>query len=46
LNMRLTDGAYVASALGVVGIAVVATCFLIANRLLGRSMGELFRVGG
>jgi iron(III) transport system permease protein len=46
LNLRLTDGAYVASALGVVGIIVVATCFFIANRLLGRSMGELFRAGG
>jgi iron(III) transport system permease protein len=45
LNLRLTDGAYIASALGVVGIAVVATCFFIANRLLGRSMGELFRAG-
>jgi iron(III) transport system permease protein len=45
LNLRLTDGAYVASALGVVGIVVVATCFFIANRLLGRSMGELFRAG-
>jgi len=45
LNLRLTDGAYVASALGVVGIVVVATCFFIANRILGRSMGELFRAG-
>lgn len=45
LNLRLTDGPFVASALGVVGIVVVATCFFIANRLLGRSMGELFKAG-
>jgi len=45
LDMRLADGAFVASALGVVGIIVVATCFLIANKLLGRSLGELFRAG-
>ena len=45
VNNRLSDGAFVACALGVVGIIVVATCFLIANRLLGRSLGELFRAG-
>jgi iron(III) transport system permease protein len=43
LNLRLSDGAYVASALGVIGIIVVAICFLVANKLLGKSMGELFR---
>lgn len=43
LNLRLADGAYVASALGVIGIIVVATCFLVANKLLGKSMGQLFR---
>lgn len=45
LNLRLTDGRFVASALGVVGMFVVGTCFLIANKLLGRSIGELFRAG-
>jgi iron(III) transport system permease protein len=45
LNLRLVDGRFVASALGVVGMAVVGTCFLIANKLLGRSMGQLFRAG-
>lgn len=45
LDKRLADGAFVASALGVVGIIVVATCFLIANKLLGRSLGQLFRAG-
>jgi iron(III) transport system permease protein len=43
LDLRLADGAYIASALGVVGMIVVAVCFVIASRLLGRSMGELFR---
>ena len=45
LDLRLSDGAFVASALGVVGIIVVATCLLIANKLLGRSLGQLFRAG-
>ncbi len=45
LDLRLADGAYIASALGVIGIIVVAICFFLANRILGRSMGELFRAG-
>jgi iron(III) transport system permease protein len=45
VNNRLSDGPFVASALGVVGIIVVAICFLAANKLLGRSLGELFRAG-
>lgn len=45
VNNRLSDGPFVASALGVVGIIVVAICFLVANKLLGRSLGELFRAG-
>jgi iron(III) transport system permease protein len=45
LNLRLVDGRFVASALGVVGMLVIGTCFLIANKLLGKSMGELFRAG-
>jgi iron(III) transport system permease protein len=43
LNLRLGDGPYVASALGIVGTIVVACCLLAANKLLGKSMGELFR---
>jgi iron(III) transport system permease protein len=43
LDLRLADGAYIASALGVIGMIVVAVCFVVASRLLGRSMGELFR---
>jgi iron(III) transport system permease protein len=45
LDKRLTDGAFVASALGVVGIVVIAVCFLIANKILGRGLGQLFRAG-
>jgi len=45
LDKRLTDGAFVASALGVVGIIVIAICFLIANKLLGKGLGQLFRAG-
>jgi len=44
LNLRLGDGPYVASALGIVGTIIVAICILVTNRLLGRSMGELFRI--
>ncbi|MBN1682956.1 iron ABC transporter permease [Candidatus Bathyarchaeota archaeon] len=42
-DLRLGDGAYVASALGMVGTMIVTTCLLIANKLLGKSIGELFR---
>jgi len=43
VNLRLGDGPYVASALGIIGTFIVTACLLIANRLLGKSMGELFR---
>jgi iron(III) transport system permease protein len=43
LNLRLGDGPYVASALGIVGTMLVTLCLLAANKLLGKSMGELFR---
>ena len=43
LNLRLGDGPYVASALGIVGTLLVTACLLAANKLLGKSMGELFR---
>jgi iron(III) transport system permease protein len=43
LNLRLGDGPYVASALGIVGTLLVTCCLLAANKLLGKSMGELFR---
>lgn len=37
------NAASIASALGVVGMAILGTCLLIASRLLGRSLGQLFR---
>jgi iron(III) transport system permease protein len=40
---RLGDGPYVASALGVWGMALLATCLLGASIVLGRKMGALFR---
>jgi iron(III) transport system permease protein len=43
VNQRLGDGPYVASALGIIGTLIVTACLLVANRLLGKSMGELFR---
>ncbi|MEM2904839.1 MAG: iron ABC transporter permease [Candidatus Bathyarchaeia archaeon] len=43
LNNRIQDGPFIASALGIIGTLIVVTCLLLANKLLGRSMGELFR---
>lgn len=38
------DTPAVACALGVVGMAILVTCLLFAGKLLGRRMGQLFRV--
>jgi iron(III) transport system permease protein len=43
VNLRLTDGPYVASALGIIGTIIVTACLLTVNKILGKSMGELFR---
>jgi iron(III) transport system permease protein len=43
LNLRLGDGPFVASALGIFGTILVTSCLLVANKLLGKSLGELFR---
>jgi len=43
LNLRLGDGPYIASALGIVGTVIISLCLFAANKLLGKSMGELFR---
>ena len=40
---RIDDGAYIASAMGVVGMALLTVSLLIAGRVLGQRMGELFR---
>lgn len=43
LDLRLGDGPYIASALGILATLLTASCLLLANKLLGRRMGELFR---
>lgn len=39
----LSDGPQLASAMGVVGMALLLYALLVAGRLLGKSLGELFR---
>jgi iron(III) transport system permease protein len=43
VNLRLGDGPFIASALGIIGTIIVTFCLLAANRILGKRMGELFR---
>ncbi len=43
LSKYITEGAYLASALGMLGMAVLTVCILIAAKILGKRMGELFR---
>jgi iron(III) transport system permease protein len=40
---RLGDGPYVASALGVWGMALLAVCLVGASIVLGKKMGQMFR---
>ena len=44
LFYRLGDGPYIASALGVWAMALLALTLIGASRLLGKKMGALFRV--
>lgn len=44
LSQRLGDGPYIASALGVWAMALLALTVLTANALLGKKMGSMFRV--
>ena len=44
LFQRLGDGPYVASALGVWAMVLLTLTILLANNLLGRRMGAIFRV--
>ena len=43
LSIATTGGTYLACALGVIGMALLTATFLLANRLLGRQLGALFR---
>ncbi|MDD3726621.1 MAG: iron ABC transporter permease [Candidatus Ratteibacteria bacterium] len=42
---RVTDGPYVACALGVIGMALVGTSYYISSRLVAKKIGEFFRIG-
>ena len=44
LSQRLGDGVYVASALGVWAMVFLTLTILCVNRLVGRKMGQIFRV--
>lgn len=40
---RIADGPYIASAMGMLGLALLAGSLFLAGRFYGRRMGELFR---
>ncbi len=40
---RLADGDYIASAMGILGTALLALALIITNRLLGKRLGDMFR---
>ncbi|OIO92020.1 MAG: ABC transporter permease [Armatimonadetes bacterium CG2_30_59_28] len=44
LVQRLGDGAYIASALGILGMLLLTVSLLLAGKLMGKKMGEMFRV--
>lgn len=44
LTLMTSGGTYLACALGVIGMVLLTVTFLLANRLLGRQLGALFRV--
>ena len=43
LFMRIDDGPYIASAMGMLGMALLTVSLLLAARVLGQRMGQLFR---
>ena len=43
LLQRIEDGPYIASAMGMLGMLLLAASLFVAGRLFGRRMGELFR---
>jgi len=44
LSQRPVGGAYVASAMGVVGMFILTACLIAAGRFLGNRLGEIFKV--
>ncbi len=43
LLSRITDGSYIASAMGMLGMVLLIVSLVLAGRFLGKRMGELFR---
>jgi iron(III) transport system permease protein len=43
LLSRIADGSYIASAMGMLGMALLIVSLILAGRFLGKRMGELFR---
>jgi iron(III) transport system permease protein len=43
LLQRIEDGPYIASAMGMLGMLLLAASLFVAGRFFGRRMGELFR---
>jgi iron(III) transport system permease protein len=43
LFLEQGSGEFVASALGIIGMAILASCIMGASLVLGKKMGELFR---
>lgn len=41
---RIADGPYMASAMGMLGMVLLACSLLVTGKVLGRKMGELFKV--
>jgi len=41
---RISDGSYMASALGVLGMLLLAFSLFFANKILGKKMGQIFRI--
>jgi len=41
---RVTDGPYIASALGVLGMILIGICFIISSKIISRKIGEFFRI--
>ena len=43
LFLEQGSGEFVASALGIIGMAILTSCIMGASLILGKKMGELFR---
>ncbi|OIN98069.1 ABC transporter permease [Candidatus Desantisbacteria bacterium CG1_02_38_46] len=41
---RIADGPYIASAMGVLGMILLAASLFLSNKFIGKRMGELFRI--